>query len=82
MEQFWEKLAIPLPAMFAKTLVMFKDMSNSLERVRIDMWFDGGNESFNTEAALNNTLVQGMSISIQNYTIIVFRLTLVRCLPT
>lgn len=82
MEQFWEKWAIHLPAMFAKNLVMCKDMSNSLKRLRIDMWFDGGNESFNAEVALNNILVQEMLISIPNYTIIVSRLTLVRCLPT
>lgn len=82
MEQFWEKWAIHLPAMFAKILLMFNDVSKTLKMVRTDMRFDGGNESFNAEAAPNNILGQGMSISIYNYKKGVFRLTLLRCLPT
>jgi hypothetical protein len=82
MEQFWEKWAIHLPAMFAKILLMFNDVSKTLKMVRIDMWFGGGNESFNTEAAPNNILGQGMLISINNYKIRVVRFTLLRCLPS
>lgn len=33
------------------------------------MWFDSKNESFNAESMWNNTLVEGMSISVQNYEI-------------
>jgi hypothetical protein len=51
MEQFREKWAICLPLMFAKNLLMFNDVSKTLKMVRIDMWFDGGNESFNAEVA-------------------------------
>lgn len=40
MEQFWEKLAIHLPAMFAKNMLMFNDVSKTLKMVRTDMWFD------------------------------------------
>jgi hypothetical protein len=69
MEQFWEKWIIHLPVMFAKNLVMFSNVSKTLKMVRTDMWFDGSNESFNTEVAPNNILVQGMLISIYNYKI-------------
>jgi len=34
------------------------------------MWFDGENESFNGVLIRNNILVNSMSISIQNYKII------------
>jgi hypothetical protein len=81
MEQFWEKWAIHLPAMFAKNLLMFDDVSKIL-KMRTDMWFDRGNESFNAEVAPNNILVQGMLISIHNYKIRVFRLTLLKRLLT
>jgi hypothetical protein len=82
MEQFWEKWAIHLPAMFTKNLLMFNDVSKTLKMVRNDMWFDSSNESFNTEVAPNNILVQGILISIHNYKIRVFRLLLLRCLPS
>jgi hypothetical protein len=36
------------------------------------MWFDGENESLTAEFILNNILVQVVSISIQNYKIILF----------
>jgi hypothetical protein len=57
-------------------------VSKTLKMMRTDMWFDSGNESLNAEVAPNNILVQGMLISIYNYKIGVFRLTLLRCLPT
>lgn len=50
--------------------------------MRTDMWFDGSNESLNAEVAPNYILVQGMLISIYNYKIRVFRLTLLRRLRT
>jgi hypothetical protein len=82
MEQFQQECTVHLPAALAKNLVMFKNVSKSLKRVRTDKWFDGNNESFKAEVIQNNILVEGMLISIQNYKIIVFRFTLVRCLPT
>jgi hypothetical protein len=82
MEQFWGKWAIYLPAMFAKNLLMLNDVSKTLKMARIDMWFDGGNESFNAEVAPNNIPVQGMLISIHNYITRVFRLTLLKCSST
>jgi len=82
MEQFCEKWAIHLPAMFAKILLIFNDMSKTLKMVRTNMWFDGGNESFNAEAAPNNILGQGMLISIYNYKIRVFRLTFFKMFTT
>jgi len=42
---------------------MFSNVSKTLKMVRTDMWFDGSNESFNTEVAPNNILVQEMLIS-------------------
>jgi hypothetical protein len=61
------KWTIHLPAMFAKNLVMFNDLSKTLKLARNDMWFDGGNESFKAEVPPNNILVQEMFISIHNY---------------
>jgi hypothetical protein len=40
-------------------------VSKSLKKVRLEIWFDGENESFNAEFMWNNNLVKGMSISIQ-----------------
>jgi hypothetical protein len=41
----------------------------SLKSVGLEMWCDEKNRSFYEEFIWNNTLLKGMSISVQNYKI-------------
>jgi hypothetical protein len=45
---------------------MFQNVSKTLEKVRLELWFDGENASYNVKFIQKNDLIKGMSISIQN----------------
>lgn len=51
---------------------MLKTVSKSLKNVRLEMWFNGENESFNLRFIYSDTLVKRMSVSVQKYIIMLF----------
>jgi len=60
---------------------VLKNVTNAQKKARHEMKFDGENESFNGLLIRNNILVNSMSISIQNYKIIMQSGYTVRCFP-
>jgi hypothetical protein len=55
---------------------VYKSVSKSLKKLRLEMWFDGANKSFNAEFIWHNILV---NIELQTNNI--FRLTILRSFP-
>lgn len=53
-----------------KSCTVFKNVSKSMNKGRLDMWFDIANESVNVEYTWNNVLAKWMSIYIQSCKII------------
>lgn len=45
---------------------VFKNLSESQKKVRLDMWFDGENYLFNAECITNNILANVMLILVHN----------------
>jgi hypothetical protein len=52
---------------------LFTNVSKSLKKGRLQTYFDGQYESFNTEFIAHNILVKGISMLVQKYEV-VFRL--------
>jgi hypothetical protein len=50
---------------------VFKNVAKVLKKVRPEMWFVGKIELFNAEVVWNNVLLLWLSVSVQNYRIII-----------
>jgi hypothetical protein len=49
---------LPVSHVCKEMCLMYKNMSMSLKKVQFKMWFDGNNESLNSEFMSHSTLVK------------------------